>query len=224
MNRDAGSNLEAFQSRLNTVLDTLNHDIGTTGDARAKAIDTSEDARYNAADTVDEEKQERIDWQTSEILRSRIVLMDALMMSAGWGITGREEQFLDFIDAHWGGYHYSIAYVFHLFRSNGSIRYPVVPGLHCPDDFTPPFYKTVASIGRDEYIRQYWHKEQPLARTYTAERLEAVESVVDNLEQWLQDTADMWWEEHEKEYCDAALESFKAKKQEIISENPLPTD
>ena len=44
---------------------------------------------------------------------------------------------------------------------------------------------------------------------------------MDKLEQWLQETADMWWDEHEEEYCDAALESFKAKKQEIISENPF---
>jgi len=47
---------------------------------------------------------------------------------------------------------------------------------------------------------------------------------VDKLEQWLQETADMWWNEHEQEYCDSALESFKARKQENVGENLLATD
>ncbi len=218
LNRDAAANHEVFQSKLNAALDAVDSDIRSADDARAKALDAAEDARYATADTVDEDRQERTDWQTSKILRSRILLMDALMMSVGWGIIEGEDRI--------SGWSYSMGSVvarvhpsLNTSRQTGSI-----PGLACPSNSTFPFYETVTGIGRDEYIREYWHKERPLDRTYTNERLEAIESVVDNLEQWLQDTADMWWDEHEKEYCDAALESFKAKKQEIISENPLPTD
>ena len=221
LNRDATANLEVFQSNLNVALDALDAEIRSADDVRAKALDTAEDARYASADTVAEERQGRTDWQTSETLRSRIVLMDALMMSAGWGIIERHEPYLSHIGEFFDeSANNSWDYVVVRYRQ----LHLMLPGLRCPANLSPPFYKTAIGIGRDEYIRQYWHKEQPLDRTYTAERLEAVESVVDNLEQWLQDTADMWWDEHEKEYCDAALESFKAKKQEIISENPLPAD
>ena len=216
LNRDAAANLEAFQSNLNVVLDTLDADIRAADAVRTQALEAAEDARYASADTVDEEKQGRVDWQTSETLRSRIVLMDALMMSAGWGII-KEHRLLEWprpIES-------VVSIVFHTSRDS---YFGWVPGLHCPANLTPLFYETVTGIGRDEYIRQNWHKEQPLERTYTTERLKAVESVVDELEKWLQDTADMWWDEHEQEYCDAALESFKAKRQEIIGENPLPTD
>lgn len=237
LNRDAAANLEAFQSNLNTALDTLDAEIRSANDERAKALDAAEDARYATADTVDEERRERTDWQTSEILRSRIVLMDALMMSAGWSIIASP---LEIRTGDSGVVHVPTGlylnqdddtYVF----QRQYMEEGMVPGLHCPVQFVIPWtntspdrsrkiYKTATGIGRDKYIRQHWHKEKPLDRTYTTERLEAVESVVDNLQQWLQDTADRWWDEHEKEYCDATLESFKAKKQEIISENPLPTD
>ena len=217
LNRDAAANLEAFQASLNTVLDTLDADIRSAGDTRSKSMDAAEDARYASADTVDAEEQGRTDWQASEALRSRIVLMDALMMSAGWGIIAEEDLMLQT--------HFTVGAMMAKLSVYVANAYGgTVPGLSCPADATFPFYKTVTGIGRDEYIRQYWHKEQPLDRTYTAERLKAVESVVDNLEKWLQDTADMWWNEHEKEYCDSALEMFKSKKQEIISENSLPTD
>ena len=210
LNQDAAANLEAFQSSLNVTLDTLDADIRAAIDARTKSIDAAEDARYNAADTVDEEEQGRAYWQTSETLRRRILLMDTLMMSAGWGFL-RDGADLSSIQSA-------------IESANPRNHTPRVNGLQCPADSSQPFYKTVTGIGRDDYIRRYWHKERPLDRTYTTERLEAVESVVDNLEQWLQETADMWWDEYEKEYCDAALESFKAKKQEILGENPLPTD
>ena len=236
LNRDAAANLEAFQSNLNFILDTLDADIRSADDVRAEAIDAVEDARYARADTVDEEKQSRVDWHTSETLRSRIVLMDALMMSAGWSIIASP---LEIRTGDSGVVH--LPTWVELNRDDDTYTFPreymeegMVPGLHCPAiqlvtpvDNNSPYrrhYKTVTGIGRDEYIRQNWHKEQPLERTYTTERLKAVESVVNNLEQWLQDTADMWWDEYEKEYCDAALESFKAKKQEIIRENPLPMD
>ena len=224
LKRDAAANREEFQSSLNAILDTLDTDIRAANDARANALDAAEDARYARADTIDEEEQRRVSWQISETTRRRTISMDALMMSAGWGHILR------------GRYVDSMATVPHSSSTTGvpsddkysfntdHIAGGILPGWSCLSDLSPPFYKTVTGIGRDEYIRQYWHKEQPLGRTYTAERLGAVQAVVDNLEQWLQDTADMWWNEHEEEYCDAALESFKSKKQEIINENPLPMD
>ena len=220
LNRDAAANLEAFQSNLNATLDMLDTDIRAADAVRTQASEAAEDARYASANTIDEEERGRADWQTSEALRSRIVLMDALMMSAGWGIIARHESYLNHIGEFDESANSSWNYQIFGYRT----LHLALPGLRCPANLTPPFFKTATGIGRDEYIRHYWHKEQPLERTYTTERLKAVESVVDSLEQWLQDTADMWWEEHEKEYCDAALGSFKAKKQEIISENPLPTD
>ena len=231
LNRDAAANREEFQSILNAVLDTLDADIRVANDARANALDAAEDARYARADTIDEEEQRRVNWQISETIRRRTVLMDALMMSAGWGhiLRGRHGWTGEYLDSmatvpHEGN---TTTYVpsDDKYRFNTTlIAGGILPGWSCLTDLSPPFYKTVTGIGRDKYIRQYWHREQPLDRTYTTERLEAVESVVDKLEQWLQDTADRWWDEHEQEYCDAALESFKAKKQEIVSENPLPTD
>ena len=215
LNRDAAANREEFQSKLNAILDSLDADIRSADDVRAKAIDAAENARHARADTVDEERQERTDWQNSETMRSRIVLMDALMMSAGWGFIQGEEH----------NYNRNFTTPKSPFIARGIYFGETIPGaLRCPVDFTQPYYKTATGIGRGEYIRQYWHKEQPLDRTYTAERLEAVEGVVDKLEQWLKETADMWWEKHEEEYCDTELELFKAKKQEILSENPLPTN
>lgn len=53
-------------------------------------------------------------------------------------------------------------------------------------------YRFATGVRRDEYIRKYWHKEQSLDRTYTRERLAAVEGVLDNLEVWLQERIDYW--------------------------------
>ena len=229
LNRDAAANREEFQSILNAILDTLDADIRVANDARVNALDAAEDARYARADTIDEEEQRRVNWQISETIRRRTVLMDALMMSAGWGhiLRGRHDWTGEYLDSmatvpHAGTTTYVPSDDKYRFNTT-LIAGGILPGWSCLIDLSPPFYKTVTSIGRDKYIRQYWHREQPLDRTYTAERLEAVESVVDKLEKWLQDTADMWWDEHEQEYCDTALESFKSKKQEILSENPLPT-
>ena len=224
LNRDAAANLEGFQSSLNTILDTLGTDISAAYAIRTQALEAAEDVRYVSADTEDEERQERTTWQSSEVLRSRIVLTDSLMMSAGWGITVSP---LEIRTGDSGVVH--LPTWVELNRDDDTYTFPreyteegMVPGLHCTT-IQPvnsvgngqPYkklYETVMGTGRDEYIRQHWHKEQPLERTYTTERLEAVESVVDNLEKWLQDTADMWWDEYEQEYCDTALEAFKAKK------------
>ena len=64
------------------------------------------------------------------------------------------------------------------------------PGFKC--EFDQDGYRIATGVGRDAYIRKYWHKEQPLERTYTKERLIAVEGVLDNLEGWLQDRIDYW--------------------------------
>ena len=58
--------------------------------------------------------------------------------------------------------------------------------------FDQESFRTATGAGRDEYIRKYWNKEQPLNRTYTKERLTAVEGVLGNLERWLQERIDYW--------------------------------
>ena len=63
-------------------------------------------------------------------------------------------------------------------------------GIDCR--FDQEGYRIATGVGRDTYVRKYWHKEQPLDRTYTKERLTAVESVLDNLEKWLQQRIDYW--------------------------------
>lgn len=64
------------------------------------------------------------------------------------------------------------------------------PGFDCR--FDQEGYRTAANVGRDDYIRGYWHKEQPLRRTYTKDRLMAVKGVLDDLEDWLQGRIDYW--------------------------------
>ncbi len=69
-------------------------------------------------------------------------------------------------------------------------RRDLTPGFGCL--FSPDGPRHATGTGRDEYIRKYWHKEQPLERTYTKERLDAVTDVLDNLEGWLQERIDYW--------------------------------
>jgi len=45
-------------------------------------------------------------------------------------------------------------------------------------------------------------KEQPLDRTYTKERLAAVEGVLDKLENWLQDRIDYWESQERQGYSE----------------------
>ena len=66
----------------------------------------------------------------------------------------------------------------------------LTPGFGCL--FSRDGRRHATGTGRDAYIRKYWHKEQPLDRTYTKERLAAVEGVLDNLERWLQERIDYW--------------------------------
>jgi len=75
------------------------------------------------------------------------------------------------------------------FNSTNSGNYSA-PGFQCR--FDQNSFRTAIDVGRDEYIRTYWNKEQPLQRTFTKERLAAVESVLDNLEKWLQERIDYW--------------------------------
>ena len=65
-----------------------------------------------------------------------------------------------------------------------------VRGFDCR--FDQEGYSIATGVGRNDYIRKYWYKEQPLDRTYTKERLTAIEGVLDNLEKWLQDRIDYW--------------------------------
>ena len=112
----------------------------------------------------------------------------------------------------------------------GVIYHGISPGRYsCASNADEPYYRTTIGIGRDSYIRKYWHKEQPLDRTYTAQRLTAVESVVDKLEKYLQGRIDYWWDdEHKNEdyykQCERALSWFSEKKAEIVAGNPLSTD
>ena len=196
LNTDAEANLDAFKTALNRVLDKMHTAIRAAEDARDKALSSAEDARFASADTVDAEEQARQKWQDTENLRRRILLTDALMMSAGWGVI-------------YGG------------------TRPGHP--YCASNADTPYFRTVTDIGRAAYIRKYWHKEQPLDRTYTVKRLTAVESVVDKLEEYLEGRIDYWWEdEHRNEQyykqCEQALSWFNGKKAEIVANNPLSTD
>ena len=66
----------------------------------------------------------------------------------------------------------------------------LTPGFGCL--FSRDGRRHATGTGRDAYIRKYWYKEQPLERTYTKERLDAVTAVLDNLEGWLQERIDYW--------------------------------
>ena len=177
--------------------------IRAAEDARDNALSDSEDTRFASIDTTDVEEQARQERQDVENLRRRILLTDALTMSAGWGIAYRYVW-------DWKGF--------------------VIPGRPCPhqrDSSYSYYYSDATNIGRDAYIRKYWHNTQPIERTYTKERLAAAENVVDELEKYIQGRMDYWWEnKDERQYreCEDALSWFSEKKAEIVEGNPLPTD
>ena len=202
LNQQADANLSDFKAALAGVVDALNNDIQAANAARASALSEAEDVRYaSAADTDVQERQERVDWDRSENLRSRIIKSDILMMSAGWGRVGPKNDYR-------------------------------IPGAKCNFDLDD--YRSATGTGRDEYIRKYWNKEQPLERTYTKERLAAVESVLDNLEYWLQERID-YWESQGREgerylqQCEIALlgdperppyQGVREWRQAIVAETP----
>ena len=108
-------------------------------------------------------------------------------------------------------------------------------GFHCK--FDQESFRIATAIGRDEYIRKYWYKEQPLDRTYTKERLTTVESVLDNLEKWLQERIDYWESqgrdgERYLQQCEVALhgdperdgyQGVREWRQAIVAETtPIP--
>lgn len=209
LNADADANLASFKTALNGVLDDMHAAIRAAEDARDKALADAEDTRFASADTLEEDQQKRSEWQDAENLRRRILLTDALMMSAGWGAIYNPNEH----DSDWTFFGFSAT----------------VPGhdSNCASSANAPYFRTATGIGRDAYIRKYWYKEQPIERTYTDERLAAVESVVDKLEEWLDRQADYWWDKYEqKRYnrCEQALNWFSGMKAEIVRVNPLPTD
>lgn len=209
LNADADANLASFKTALNGVLDDMHAAIRAAEDARDKALADAEDTRFASADTLEEDQQKRSEWQDAENLRRRILLTDALMMSAGWGAIYNPNEH----GSDWTFFGFSAT----------------VPGhdSNCASSANAPYFRTATGIGRDAYIRKYWYKEQPIERTYTDERLAAVESVVDKLEEWLDRQADYWWDKYEqKRYnrCERALNWFSGMKAEIVAGNPLSTD
>ena len=100
------------------------------------------------------------------------------------------------------------------------------PGIGC--GFDQEDYLVSIEVGRDEYIRKYWHKEQPINRTYTKERLTAVEGILDELENWLQERTDFWEtqgrdSERHLQQCEISWQKFKELRQGIIAETtPIP--
>ena len=89
-------------------------------------------------------------------------------------------------------------------------------------------YLAATGVGRDTYIRKYWNKKQPLNRTYTKERLTAVEDVLDDLERWLQERIDYWETqgrdgERQLQQCEISWQKFRELRQAIITETtPIP--
>ena len=183
LNQQADANLADFKSALASIVDTLKTDIQAANAARVNALEAAENTRYASADTDTQERWHRNEWERVENLRSRIVMLDGVMMLVGWGRMPR------------------------YFNSTNSGNYRA-PGFQCR--FDQNSFRTAIDVGRDEYIRKYWHKEQPLDRTYTKERLTAVTAVLDNLEGWLQERID-YWETQERDgerylqQCEIAL-------------------
>ena len=85
LNKQADTNLTDFKSALAGIVDTLNKGIHTANAARIRALDEAEDARYTSADTDAQERQAEDEWGRQENLRSRIIMLDSLMMLVGWG-------------------------------------------------------------------------------------------------------------------------------------------
>ena len=217
LNQQADANLADFKNTLAGVIETLHTDIQAASAIRVRALSEAEDVRFSSADTDAGEKQGREEWEKTENLRDRIIMLDMLMMMVGWGV-------------------YTI-------DTTGNYYHSEIPGFWCPTDvsdvgsYWPTEHRTATGIGRDEYIRMYWHKEQPLDRTYTKERLFAVENVLDNLDGWLQTRIDLW-ESLGKDYegslvgCEKALngdperngwQGVREWRQAIIAETtPIP--
>ena len=170
LNQQADANLGDFKSALVGIVDALKKDIRTANTARVSALSEAEDVRFASADTDSKERQTEDEWKRLENLRARIIIFDSAIMLVGWGG-----------DAAYPIGHARIRYDFENYY---------VPGFLCL--FDREGYRSAAGTGRGEYIRKYWHKEQPLDRTYTKERLDAVTAVLDNLEGWLQERIDYW--------------------------------
>ena len=178
LNQQANANLSDFKSALASMVETLHSDIQAANEAHVSALSQAEDVRYSSSDTDAEDKQDREDWDKVGNLRNRIIMLDSVIMLAGWGDIDRRPGYVD-----------------------------VIPGFAC--QFDRNGYRTARQTGRDEYIRKYWNKEQPIDRTYTKERLVAVESVLDNLEGWLQDRID-YWEKQGRNYEQRLIECERA--------------
>lgn len=170
LNQQANANLSNFKAALAHIVDILKNDIRMAKAARISALEEFEDARFESADTGAWERKEEDDWERAGNLRGRIIMLDVVMMSAGWGDEA-----------------YDSGYVWGRFNIYSPLN---MPGLPCA--FDTMSHRIAPNTGRDHYIRKYWYKEQPLARTYTKERLAAVEGVLDNLEGWLQERIDYW--------------------------------
>lgn len=213
LNQQADANLANFKSALAGIVGTLDKDIQSANATRASALSKAEDARYASTDTDAQEQRDRDDWDKLENLRGRIIMLDSVIMLVGWDY---------FASPNPGDYG--------------------APGFDCRFDRVPTYryregYRSAVGTGRDEYIRKYWHKEQPLNRTYTKERLAAVEGVLDNLEGWLQERIDYWETqgrggESDLQQCELALhgnpeqdgwQGVREWRQAIVAETtPLP--
>ena len=219
LNQQANANLADFKSVLTGVVDTLSNDIQTANAIRIRALSEAEDTRYASADTDSQERQDRGEWDKLENLRGRIVMFDSVMMLVGWGSDTA----------------YGINYIRQRPDYKYSLDYDYVPGFHCLFDLEG--FRSANGTGRNTYIRKYWHKEQPLGRTYTKERLAAAEDVLDNLEGWLQERIDYWETqgrdgERYLQQCEIALhgdherdgwQGVREWRQAIVAETtPLP--
>lgn len=211
LNQQADANLANFKSALTGVVDTLNLDIQSANATRASTLSKAEDARYASTDTDAQEQRDRDDWDKLENLRGRIIMLDSVIMLVGWSYFASPNP--------------------------GNDR---APGFDCRFERGYTYYegyRSAAGTGRDEYIRKYWHKEQPFDRTYTKERLAAVEGVLDNLEGWLQERIDYWETqgrggESDLQQCELALhgdpeqdgwQGVREWRQAIVAETtPIP--
>ena len=213
MNSQAEANLSSFNTSLNEIMTTLHAEVQAAKAQRISALAKVEDARFESAFPANVKRLEDIEsGEDRRNLRNRIRMSDILLMATGWG----------------GIWHIN----------TWDDPFPHDPRYACPLDIdrTGSFtdIETIDNIGRAEYIHKYWDKEQILERTYTRERLDAVDRVLDNLERALQDRIDYWksqWEADESEnivryieQCELSLIGVRDKRQAIVAENPVPTD